>query len=165
MWAGASKHFLVFAVRHGTMVNYVGFVAADEEMKESWSAPGDPEVLCRAFEGWDPRVGEGLKQVDKTYCFALYDRDPLLTWATGWLARLGDAAHPMLPLATEASRFSDHVISSDLTLAGRIGHSIFIASRASTSASVTTASRTQRRSDGTTYQGAPAVDVLLSAVS
>ncbi len=24
------------------MVNYVGFVPADEEMKESWSPPGDP---------------------------------------------------------------------------------------------------------------------------
>ena len=45
MWAGPSKHFLVFPVRHGTMVNYVGFVPTDEEMKESWSAPGDPEVL------------------------------------------------------------------------------------------------------------------------
>ena len=34
MWAGPSKHFLVFPVRHGEMVNYVGFVPTDEEMKE-----------------------------------------------------------------------------------------------------------------------------------
>ena len=53
MWAGPSRHFLVFPVRHGTMVNYVGFVPTGEEMKESWSAPGDPEVLRRAFDGWD----------------------------------------------------------------------------------------------------------------
>ena len=97
MWAGPSRHFLVFPVRHGTMVNYVGFVPTDREMKESWSAPGDPEVLRRAFEGWDPRVGEVLKQVDKTFRWALYDRDPLPTWAKGRLALLGDAAHPMLP--------------------------------------------------------------------
>ena len=97
MWAGPSKHFLVFPVRHGTMVNYVGFVPTDEEMKESWSAPGDPEVLRGAFEGWDPRVGEVLKQVDKTFRWALYDRDPLPTWAKGRLTLLGDAAHPMLP--------------------------------------------------------------------
>src|SRR3954451_22565237 len=58
MWAGPSKHFLVFPVRHGTMVNYVGFVPSDGQMKESWSAPGDPEVLRHAFEGWDRRVGE-----------------------------------------------------------------------------------------------------------
>jgi len=97
MWAGPSKHFLVFPVRHGTMVNYVGFVPADGEMKESWSAPGDPDVLRRAFEGWDPRIGEVLKQVDKTFRWALYDRDPLPSWAKGRLTLLGDAAHPMLP--------------------------------------------------------------------
>ena len=97
MWVGPSKHFLVFPVRHGTMVNYVGFVPTDEEMKESWSAPGDPEVLRRAFEGWDPRVGEVLKEVEKTFRWALYDRNPLPTWAKGRLTLLGDAAHPMLP--------------------------------------------------------------------
>src|SRR6186713_272614 len=97
MWAGPSRHFLVFPVRHGTMVNYVGFVPTDEEMKESWSAPGDPAVLRREFEGWDPRIGEVLQQVDKTFRWALYDREPLATWSTGRLTLLGDAAHPMLP--------------------------------------------------------------------
>jgi salicylate hydroxylase len=97
MWAGPSKHFLVFPVRHGTMVNYVGFVPTDEEMKESWSAPGDPDMLRREFEGWDPRIGEVLKQVDKTFRWALYDREPLPIWTKGRLTLLGDAAHPMLP--------------------------------------------------------------------
>jgi salicylate hydroxylase len=97
MWAGPAKHFLVFPVRHGTMVNYVGFVPTDEEMKESWSAPGDPDVLRKEFEGWDPRITSVLKQVDKTFRWALYDREPLPTWTRGRLTLLGDAAHPMLP--------------------------------------------------------------------
>ena len=97
MWAGPSKHFLVFPVRHGRMVNYVGFVPADQEMNESWSAPGDPDVLRREFEGWDPRIGSVLKQVDTTSRWALYDREPLPTWTNGRLTLLGDAAHPMLP--------------------------------------------------------------------
>jgi salicylate hydroxylase len=97
MWAGPSKHFLVFPVRHGRMVNYVGFVPTDEQMKESWSAPGDPDVLLREFEGWDPRVGSVLQQVDETFRWALYDREPLPTWTKGRLTLLGDAAHPMLP--------------------------------------------------------------------
>src|SRR5260221_3803826 len=96
-WAGPAKTFLVFPVRHGTMVNYVGFVPADEEMKESWSAPGDPGVLRQEFEGWDPRIGAVLRQVDTTFRWALYDRDPLPTWSKGRLTLLGDAAHPMLP--------------------------------------------------------------------
>jgi salicylate hydroxylase len=97
MWAGPSKHFLVFPVRHREMVNYVGFVPADQEMKESWSAAGDPDVLRREFEGWDPRIGSVLKEVDKTFRWALYDREPLPTWTKGRLTLLGDAAHPMLP--------------------------------------------------------------------
>jgi salicylate hydroxylase len=97
MWAGPSKHFLVFPVRHGTMVNYVGFVPTDEEMKESWSAPGDPAVLRREFEGWDARIGRVLDQVESTFRWALYDREPLPTWTRGRLTLLGDAAHPMLP--------------------------------------------------------------------
>lgn len=97
MWAGPSKHFLVFPVRHGTMVNYVGFVPADEAMKESWTAPGDPDVLRGEFDGWDPRIGTVLAQVDHTFRWALYDREPLPTWSNGRLTLLGDAAHPMLP--------------------------------------------------------------------
>jgi salicylate hydroxylase len=97
MWAGPAKHFLVFPVRHGEMVNYVGFVPADEEMKESWSASGDPDVLRSEFEGWDPRIGDVLRQVDNTFRWALYDREPLPKWTRGRLTLLGDAAHPMLP--------------------------------------------------------------------
>jgi salicylate hydroxylase len=96
-WAGPAKHFLVFPVRHGTMVNYVGFVPTDEEMKESWSAPGNPEVLRAEFAGWDPRVGQVLAEVDKCFRWALYDREPLPIWTKGRLTLLGDAAHPMLP--------------------------------------------------------------------
>ncbi len=97
MWAGPSKHFLVFPVRHGEMVNYVGFVPTDEEMKESWSAPGDPDKLRAEFKGWDPRIEHLLEQVDHTFRWALYDREPLPTWTKGRLTLLGDAAHPMLP--------------------------------------------------------------------
>jgi salicylate hydroxylase len=97
MWTGPSRHFLVFPVRHGTMVNYVGFVPTDEEMKESWSAPGDAAVLRLEFGGWDSRVGDVLRQVDRTFRWALYDREPLPTWTKGRLTLLGDAAHPMLP--------------------------------------------------------------------
>jgi 2-polyprenyl-6-methoxyphenol hydroxylase-like FAD-dependent oxidoreductase len=97
MWLGQGKHFLTFPVRAGELINYVGFVPADEEMKESWSAPGDPDLLRREFAGWDPRIESLLQQVQKTFRWALYDREPLPTWTRQRLSLLGDAAHPMLP--------------------------------------------------------------------
>ncbi len=97
MWLGPSKHFLAFPVRAGQLINYVGFVPADREMKESWSAPGDPQVLRREFAGWDARIERVLRAVENTFRWALYDREPLPTWTKGRLSLLGDAAHPMLP--------------------------------------------------------------------
>jgi len=97
MWLGKGKHFLAFPVRAGTLINFVGFVPADKEMKESWSAPGSPDTLRQEFAGWDPRIGSVLQHVQTTFRSALYDRDPLPTWTLGRLTLLGDAAHPMLP--------------------------------------------------------------------
>jgi salicylate hydroxylase len=97
MWLGKGKHFLAFPVRAGALINYVGFVPADQEMKESWSAPGDPDVLRAEFAGWDARIEGLLRQVEKTFRWALYDREPLPSWTRGRLTLLGDAAHPMLP--------------------------------------------------------------------
>jgi salicylate hydroxylase len=97
MWLGKGKHFLVFPVRAGKLLNYVGFVPSDEEMKESWSAPGDPEILRREFAGWDPRIDQVLNNVETTFRWALYDREPLPVWTRDRLSLLGDAAHPMLP--------------------------------------------------------------------
>jgi 2-polyprenyl-6-methoxyphenol hydroxylase-like FAD-dependent oxidoreductase len=96
-WLGAGKHFLVFPVRAGELINYVGFVTTDEQTKESWSAPGDPTALAREFAGWDPMVEAIIAQVETTFRWGLYDREPLATWTSGRLTLLGDAAHPMLP--------------------------------------------------------------------
>jgi salicylate hydroxylase len=97
MWLGPGKHFLTFPVRSGELVNFVGFVPAEDLFRESWTAPGDPDQLRADFAGWDPRIGALLSHVDNTFRWALYDRDPLPTWTNGRLALLGDAAHAMLP--------------------------------------------------------------------
>jgi salicylate hydroxylase len=98
MWIGHGQFLLVYPVRAGELLNYVGVVLADEQMRESWSAPGDPAQLAAAFaEGWDPLVGRLLAQVETTFRWGLYDRDPLTRWSRGRLTLLGDAAHPMLP--------------------------------------------------------------------
>ena len=97
MWLGKGKHFLVYPLRAGKLINFVGFVPADQAMKESWSAAGDPDMLREEFADWDPRIGYLLQQVKTTFRTALYDRDPLPSWTKGRLTLLGDAAHAMLP--------------------------------------------------------------------
>ncbi len=97
MWLGDRKHFLVFPLRAGEIINFVGFVPADDEMRESWSAPGDPDQLRAEFAGWNERITGLLSKVNQTFRWGLYDREPLKKWFDGRLALLGDAAHPMLP--------------------------------------------------------------------
>jgi len=101
MWVGQSKHFLVFPVRAGQLLNYVGFVPSDTSVRESWSAPGDPAALAAYFAGWDPVIGEVIAAISgpggSGFQWGMYDRAPLPRWSSGRLTLLGDAAHPMLP--------------------------------------------------------------------
>lgn len=102
-YLGAGKHFLVFPVRGGELLNYVGFITTDEATKESWSQPGDAAYLAREFAGWDPLVGAIIAQIKTTFRWGLYDREPLARWTSGRLTLLGDAAHPMLPHAGQGA--------------------------------------------------------------
>lgn len=94
---GDGKHFMVYPVRSGRLLKYVGFVPSINETTESWSAAGDRDELVSSFNGWDPRVVELLEAVDKCFWWGLYDRRPLQSWTKGRLVLLGDAAHAMLP--------------------------------------------------------------------
>jgi salicylate hydroxylase len=88
-------------------------------MKESWSAPGDPDLLRLEFSGWDPRIESLLQQVQTTFRWALYDREPLETWTRGRLTLLGDAAHPMLPHLGQGANQS---IEDGMALATILAH-------------------------------------------
>jgi salicylate hydroxylase len=118
-WLGAGKHFLVFPVRANELINYVGFVASDEPLKESWSAVGDPVALAREFAGWDPLVEAIIAQVKTTFRWGLFDREPLPTWTRGRLTLLGDAAHPMLP---HAGQGANQAIEDAIAIATLLRH-------------------------------------------
>jgi 2-polyprenyl-6-methoxyphenol hydroxylase-like FAD-dependent oxidoreductase len=101
MWMGEGRHFLVFPVRAGQLLNYVGFVPTATAVRESWSAEGDPAALAAHFAGWDPLIGQVIAAISgpggSGFQWGMYDRAPLPRWSSGRLTLLGDAAHPMLP--------------------------------------------------------------------
>ena len=101
MWMGEGRHFLVFPVRAGQLLNYVGFVPSPTAVRESWSAPSDPAALAAHFAGWDPVIGQVIAAISgpggSGFVWGMYDRAPLSRWSSGRLTLLGDAAHPMLP--------------------------------------------------------------------
>lgn len=122
VWMGDGKHFMVFPVRRGELLNYVGFVPLDIQTVESWSAEGDRDELAASFAGWDPMIGKLLDQVDYCFWWGLNDRRPLKNWSNGRLTLLGDAAHPMLPhLGQGVNQAIEDGVALALLLEGRSG--------------------------------------------
>ena len=120
VWMGDGKHFIVYPVRSGRLLNYVGFVPTKNETIKSWSAVGDREELAASFEGWDSQVVRLLETVETCYWWGVYDRRPLASWTSGRLVLLGDAAHPMLPhLGQGANQAIEDGVALSVFLEGR----------------------------------------------
>ena len=120
VWMGEGKHFMVFPVRSGTLLNYVGFVPTPHETIESWSAIGDRDELAASFADWDPRVTNLLSKVESCFWWGLFDRRPLSNWTNGRLTLLGDAAHAMRPhLGQGANQAVEDAVALGVILEGR----------------------------------------------
>ena len=126
MWMGEGRHFLVFPVRAGQLLNYVGFVSSGTAVRESWSASGDPAALAAYFAGWDPLIGRVIAAISgpggSGFQWGMYDRTPLPRWSSGRLTLLGDAAHPMLPhLGQGVNQALEDAVALATLLGGRHG--------------------------------------------
>src|SRR5207248_8033260 len=71
------------------------------------------------FAGWDPLVEAIIGQIQQTFWWGLYDREPLPRWTNGRLTLLGDAAHPMLP---HVGQGANQAIEDAVALAVLLAH-------------------------------------------
>jgi salicylate hydroxylase len=105
IWVGPGKHAVVYFLRGGALLNFVGSVELDEWIEESWTQKRPWEELKADFVGWHHDIQTIVDMVDKTECYrwALNVRPHLETWSTERATLLGDAAHPTLPYMAQGA--------------------------------------------------------------
>jgi salicylate hydroxylase len=104
-WVGPAAHVIVYYLRRGELVNFVGLVEDESWRDESWTVKAPWERLKADFAPWHPKVQTLIDAMDKDQCYrwAMYDRAPASGWSTGRVTLLGDAAHPTLPFMAQGA--------------------------------------------------------------
>ncbi len=123
VWCGPKKHAVMYYLRAGAVMNFVGLVEHDQPETESWTQKRPWAELKADFVGWHPAIQTVIDAIDKDSCYryALNNRPPVANWSTSRATLLGDAAHPTLPymasgavMAIEDSAVLTRCLSDDL---------------------------------------------------
>lgn len=104
IWCGPKNHAVMYYMRAGALLNFVGCVERPWE-EESWTARQSWSELDQDYAGWHPIVRAAIEHADRDQCYrwALNNRKPVLTWSTPRVALLGDAVHPTLPYMAQGA--------------------------------------------------------------
>jgi len=100
---GPDRHFVIYFVAGGRLVNWVGVCPAATWQKESWSARGDRAEILAEYDGWHVVVRRIIEATDEPFKWGLFDRDPMPAWTRRRVTLLGDAAHAMLPYMSQGA--------------------------------------------------------------
>ncbi len=105
IWVGPQRNAVVYYLRSGTLLNFVGVVEFGDWEDEGWTVRRPWSELKADFVGWHPRIQAIIDAADKEQCFrwALNDRAPITNWSTDRATLLGDAAHPTLPYLAQGA--------------------------------------------------------------
>jgi salicylate hydroxylase len=105
VWCGPKNHCVLYWLRAGRLLNFVGCPEHAEWDEESWTQRRPWEELKADYAGWHPKIQAILDAAERDECYrwALNDRKPIRNWSTERVTLLGDAAHPTLPFLAQGA--------------------------------------------------------------
>ncbi len=104
IWCGPGNHGVMYYLRGGALLNFVGCVARGWE-EESWTTCRPWSDLDSDYAGWHPMVRAVIDAADKDQCYrwAINTRAPSAVWSTRRVTLLGDAVHATLPYMAQGA--------------------------------------------------------------
>ena len=105
VWCGPKNHCVIYWLRGGELLNWVGCPERSAWEEESWTQSRPWEELKADYVGWHPKIQAILDAANRNECYrwALNNRKPVRNWSTARATLLGDAAHPTLPFLAQGA--------------------------------------------------------------
>lgn len=104
-WWGPSSdsQIVTFPLNRGQDIFVFATIAQPDWSEESWTQPGDPRDIRKAYASFHPDGRALVEACDEVMRSALHVRDPLPVWSQGRITLLGDACHPMTPFMAQGA--------------------------------------------------------------
>ena len=102
------------AERGEALINWIADLhtdGTDLAAREDWNRPGRLQDFLPQFQDWRfpwLDVPQVIRNAEACYEFPMVDRDPVDRWSLGRVTLLGDAAHPMYPIASNGASQAIH---------------------------------------------------------